>query len=313
MENIAQKNLVRRYLLGDLSEPDQLALEQEYFADSEKFEQVWAQENELVDGYVRGDLTPAERALFEQNYLTTPRHQQRVATAKSLLQAADALIPEEKKETVTDAQPATSWWTNLLALFQMPQMAWGAAAALLLLTLAGYWFFKNPNLPAEQIAKNVPDTPVATPTVTTMPSPGASASPLPTTIPKVEGKPTSPTPHISPNPQPAILSLALVGAGIRSNGSMQELTVPTGTKQVRLQVPLDGDDYAHYQVQLRTITGTEIVRQSALSPTPNKKSLAALIPAAKLSSGDYVVTLSGISQTGDVEEVNKFYFRINRK
>lgn len=50
MENTAEKNLVRRYLLGDLPAAEQLTLEQKYFADSEKFERVWDLENELVDG-----------------------------------------------------------------------------------------------------------------------------------------------------------------------------------------------------------------------------------------------------------------------
>ena len=43
-----------RYLLGDLPEIEQTAVEQEYFADPEKFEEVWAVENDLVDRYVRG-------------------------------------------------------------------------------------------------------------------------------------------------------------------------------------------------------------------------------------------------------------------
>src|SRR5215470_18820848 len=58
-----------RYLLGDLPETEQTAVEQEYFVDPEKFEEVWATENDLVDGYVRGRLSRRERELFERNYL----------------------------------------------------------------------------------------------------------------------------------------------------------------------------------------------------------------------------------------------------
>ena len=122
-----------RYLLGDLSESEQVALEQEYFADSEKFERMWALENKLVDNYVRGSLPSKERALFERNYLASPKHQARVAVAQDLLQAADETIVEER--ATVPVKPTTSWWLNLLASLQLTQLAWGGAAALAILLM----------------------------------------------------------------------------------------------------------------------------------------------------------------------------------
>jgi hypothetical protein len=78
-----------RYLLGDLPELEAAAVEQEYFDDPEKLEAVWAAENDLVDRYVRGRLPRGERELFERNYLKSPKHRERVAVARSLLDAAD--------------------------------------------------------------------------------------------------------------------------------------------------------------------------------------------------------------------------------
>ncbi|HEV2668794.1 MAG TPA: hypothetical protein VG324_28005, partial [Blastocatellia bacterium] len=94
-----------RYLLGDLPEIEQTAVEQEYFADPEKFEEVWAAENDLVDRYVRGRLSRGERELFERNYLQSPKHRERVAVARKLLEAADrhvadcgrAIVPEPSR------------------------------------------------------------------------------------------------------------------------------------------------------------------------------------------------------------------------
>src|SRR5215813_2832325 len=85
-----QDERMTRYLLGDLPETEQTAVEQEYFADPEKLEEVWAAENDLVDRYVRGRLSRAERELFERNYLQSPKHRERVATGKKLLEAADS-------------------------------------------------------------------------------------------------------------------------------------------------------------------------------------------------------------------------------
>lgn len=309
MENIAQKNLVRRYLLGDLPEAEQLALEQEYFADNEKFEQVWDSENELVDGYVRDQLTRRERELFERNYLTIPRHQQKVATARSLVQAADETIAEET--TVIEPQPKPSWWSNFLAFFQMPQMAWGAAAALLLLTLVGYWYSRNTGIPSEPIAKQVPyaqPTPMATPTAST---PIATPTHTTTTTPTVAPKQTAPAPSISPTAQPAVPAVLafVLGGGLRKPGDIQSLTVPSGTKQVRLQMTLEGDDYPRYQIKLRSVAGKEVLNQS-VQPALNKKSVVATLPANKLAPGDYILTLSGVTTANETEEINQYLFRI---
>src|SRR5262245_12197631 len=89
-----QDERMTRYLLGDLPESEQMAVEQEYFADPEKFEEVWAAENDLVDRYARGRLSRGERELFERNYLQSPKRRDRVATGRKLLEAADRYVAE---------------------------------------------------------------------------------------------------------------------------------------------------------------------------------------------------------------------------
>jgi len=51
----------RRYLLGELSEEEQAALERSYFTDSNVFNQVLQVESELVDAYARGQLSTEMR------------------------------------------------------------------------------------------------------------------------------------------------------------------------------------------------------------------------------------------------------------
>ncbi|MFN7929796.1 MAG: hypothetical protein U0Y68_17995 [Blastocatellia bacterium] len=297
MENVAQKNLVRRYLLGDLPEREQLQLEQAYFANSEMFEQVWDWENELVDSYVRGQLPKQERDLFERHYLTTLKHQQRVAVARNLVQAADATLP---REAITDAAP--SWWTNLLAFFSGPQLAWGGALALLLLTLGGWWYFR-PSA-AEQIAQKTPSV-----------QPSASDSPI-LAIPAPATSPVaSPAPSVSPAAQPAVPAVLAftLGGALRKAGDVQPIVILHGTKQVRLQIPLDGEDYPNYQIKLRSAGGASVLNQNLLRPAPNKKVVAVLLPANKLSPGDYVLTLSGVTSANETEELQQHLFRVTYK
>ena len=88
------ENLIRSYLLGQLIEVDQAALEQELLTDQGKFDQVWAVENELIDSYVRGEMSPADQERFEGHYLASLLHIERVAIAKSLLTDIDQAVGE---------------------------------------------------------------------------------------------------------------------------------------------------------------------------------------------------------------------------
>jgi hypothetical protein len=84
-----RENLMRRYLLGELTDANQAALEQELLFDRGKFDQAWGVENELVDSYVRGEMSCADRERFEGHYLVSPLHRERVAIAESFLADID--------------------------------------------------------------------------------------------------------------------------------------------------------------------------------------------------------------------------------
>src|SRR5262249_52365161 len=128
-----QDERMARYLLGDLPEAEAEAVEQEYFADPEKLESVWAAENDLVDRYVRGRLARAERELFERNYLRSQKHRERVVVARSLLNAADREVVED--ESVRQAaRPASYRRNKWVERWFGPRLQWvGLAAATLLI------------------------------------------------------------------------------------------------------------------------------------------------------------------------------------
>ena len=59
---------MKRYLLGELDESEQKALEEEYFTDSQLFDKMTQVESDLVDDYVRGRLPAETRKQFEQTH-----------------------------------------------------------------------------------------------------------------------------------------------------------------------------------------------------------------------------------------------------
>src|SRR5262245_61748791 len=140
-----QYERMTRYLLGDLLETEQMAVEQEYFADPEKFEEVWAAENDLVDRYVRGRLSRGERDLFERNYLQSPKHRERVALARKLLEAAD----RQALESGPAPSRAPNRLTETLSAILTPRFLAPAAAFLLLLSVLSWLMVERSRLNGE--------------------------------------------------------------------------------------------------------------------------------------------------------------------
>ena len=82
--------LMIRYLLGDVSEDEQLRLEEQFFTDEDSYQQLTALEDELRYDYAQGNLTPRERQLFEKRFLTTPADRKKVDLAKAVLQKSSS-------------------------------------------------------------------------------------------------------------------------------------------------------------------------------------------------------------------------------
>jgi hypothetical protein len=80
----------RRYLLGELSEDERVAIERAYFADQRAGDAIAAEEDALIDDYVSGRLSARDRERFEGHYLASPVHRQRVATIRRLSEIADS-------------------------------------------------------------------------------------------------------------------------------------------------------------------------------------------------------------------------------
>lgn len=112
------------FLLGELPEAEAEALEASMFDDDERFRELSAYEDELVDAYVGGALIGARRERFEARLLPDERIRSKVATARALAVVAQRTAP--------------SWWSRAKAYFTLPRaglglMAAAAATALVLL------------------------------------------------------------------------------------------------------------------------------------------------------------------------------------
>lgn len=191
-----QTDDARPYLLGQMSEDEQAALERGYFADPERLEDVAAAESELVDAYLAGDLAAGERAAFESHYLASPVHRDRLDTATRLRLAT-------------------------VARRRRPPVAWIALAAAALLALGVSWWWTAPVPAPSQRAEGPSPAPTALAPAT---EPSAATTAPPTRTPKrvvtlslaavrVRGDQPAPELRLAPSADEVVLRLGGLDAG----------------------------------------------------------------------------------------------------
>ncbi len=298
-ENETLINQMRGYLLGSLPEPEQIALEQSFFADSETLERLQEVEFDLVDSYVRSRLPVNERQQFERHYLTTPQHRERVAIAKELLRVVDKQVLPQPN------QAQESFWKKLWADLSAPQFAFGiAVTAVLLLMIGGGWLAIQKTLWHQQRQKErVAELSRKTELENQIAQQNERNAELNSELERLRGE-------TAPATQPTLFSFTLLPT-IRG-GEQQVLKIPAGTDQVRLLMKTESVAYRRFQTTIRQVDGDGSWNQSANAPkqTNGGATVSVKIPANKLRSGDYILTLTGVDAAGSTEEINRYSFRV---
>src|SRR5262245_32813065 len=297
-----------RYLLGDLPETEQTAVEQEYFVDQEKFEEVWATENDLVDGYVRGRLSRRERELFERNYLQSPKHRERVAVARKLIEAADRQVTESGRAIV----PAPSRLMEALKALVTPRFLAPATAFLLLLSFLSWMMIERSRL-NEELGKTqaqlsdqqAREREIAGQLAAEREQGARLKSKLDSLLESIAQMPS-----LTP---PSILSFILKPAGgTRETGEpQQQITIPRETDLVKLEMKVEKGDSRRFQAAIRAVGGPQVwISQRSLKPRSG--AITVTVPANKLPVNDYFLTLSTKTPAGEPEEIY-YPFRVLRK
>src|SRR5438876_7752608 len=138
--NLENDSMIKRYLLGELTQEGQQQIEERLLRDSDYFEHLQLCEDELVDEYVRGGLPPDEQRRFDNHFLSTPERHEKLRFARALRRYVSAAV---EAEPATTARSARSQLLSASLRGRLPVMAYSLAAALLLV-LGGTWvIFRN--------------------------------------------------------------------------------------------------------------------------------------------------------------------------
>ncbi len=272
-----QQERALRYLLGQMSEAETIAFEEEYFQDDNLFEQMVDIENDLVDSYVRGELSETERRQFENGYLGSSPKRKHVRFARALTDSSSGISVKEQapahpsRETSKPESTTSNWPARIGAFVPILRQAghskvsWlrpltaGAVVAIAVVLL--FWTFtKHPFRPSHA------------------------------------------------NEQIASISFSLEPGLTRLNGGAQ-ISIPAEIKQVQFQLELARPAASgNYRAVLNTPERTG-VWSGAASLTVNKAVVT--VPAQALPRGDYTLELQA-NRNAVWEEIETYYFRMLR-
>ena len=311
---------IRQYLLGELSEPEQVAIEDLAFEDQSVLEQILAVEQDLIDDYVSGDISEERRQSFQQHFLASAERKKKVAFATAL-----AAVVNESPAPAIDVAIAPSWRTKLAAVFTRPAFAYSFAAASLLLFFVGSWLvFDRNRLRSEiaqlrtaqesqtaqnrQLEKDLANERLQNQELLANRGTPPQQTPTPEIQPKSPPQPATPT-------SPIIVALSLLPGISRGSNSLPQLAIAKDTTLVRLQIGIDPqENYRRYRVELRTEKGQQVLAQGNLPARAGShgRSIPLSVPASALGNGRYELTLKGITDSGTTEDVGFYYFDVKK-
>jgi hypothetical protein len=310
------ENLTRRYLLGELSEADQTAFEEELLIDRGKFDQARAIENELIDSYVRGDMSHARRERFESHYLASSLHRERVKIATALLTHIDQAAGE--KAEAGEKGTAATWrrWHPLRA----SSPVFGATLAIALLLLISFVWSRVERIRSTgRIAKLQDEAQAESALLRRREQELTSQNrEIEKELAEVNRRNEQMVAELErlrrqpPVSSPAVLSFLLSPPPVRGEQALPQATIPRLTGQARLLMELGNNDYANCQAILQTVEGREIFRRRTDKVRFGKDQVFAALPieAGEIARGDYILILFGRTSEGKTEEIDQFFFRV---
>ena len=319
--DLNNEKLIARYLLGDLPEEQQVAIEDRAFADKDYLALVTAVENDLIDEYVRQELSPTERQQFERQFLASAERRKRVEFAKAL-----ARVPER---TVVSETAKWSWRDSLYALISglNPAAKIAFAAVMLLLIVGGAWLLTATLRLRSQLtqlqAQNQARQSELQQQVEAERRRNEELNARLTQEQQQREQSEESLQKLSetgdatnPPPRPVIAALTLLPGLSRGGGDKASLVMPEDARLVRLQIGIDPNEpYKTFAVELRTGAGRQVwTRENLTARTRGKaRAVSLTLPASALKSGDYELRLSGRREGGESEDVGFYYFDVKKR
>lgn len=306
------EDLIRGYLLGDVSEEERAGIEERFFADDDFYQSLLVAEDDLIYDYLRGALDQRERLLMEEQMTASPRRLQKVELVKGLMQAASVKESEEK---------ITLW--QRLRVFFAPVRALQLATAALALALAfgGYFLLRQSRdlrvemarLEQQREQERESAFERERESARQLERERARTRELTGQLER-EREEKKELAEAARNrqieEQLSTQTLTLLHT-TRDRADAERIVINKNTSRIAVRLDLDGNtQYRSYRAEVRTSSGNLVWNQGAQS---KRKTVVLQLPAGILADGEYEVTLKGDAGKGQFEVMNFYYFVVTKK
>jgi hypothetical protein len=327
------------FVLDDLSEEQREQVEERFFTDDLFYQNLLLVEDDLIYDYFRGALEPDLRAKFEKRLNASPGWKQKVDAVMALMEQVDGIASREPVvqrrpggafapplgPTASGHQPSSPW-IAALATIRSPAFGLAAAAAMLLIALAGgiYGLRERARLGDEvaQLERGREEDRAKTREreeemrgrITALEERERNLA----REVEAERRRRSETEQAAANQRSSDLSVAsflLLPGLVRGSDEPERVLIPEWARRVELRLDLERDTtYRRFRAELRTGSGRLLWSGPVHPPVAGESAPVVLsLPARTLAGGEYEVTLLGARGDGSFETLRYYYFLAMRQ
>jgi hypothetical protein len=317
------EELIARYLLGDLPEEEQALLEDRAFSDRDYMRIIVAVEGDLIDEYVRGGLSDSERLRFERRFLVSAERQRKVEFARALANVIPMATGEDAARQALALAPPSQWSSFITSLrglklafkFSMAAVAMTLVIGVSLLIaesvrlrahITQLQAERRTRLRQEEILRQQAD------------GERARSEDLAAQLRRERERSEELARQIELDQSRErstglsfIASVFLPPGVPRGGAERPKLVVPQPAGAARLQIGLEREDeYKSFSVWIRTAQGQVVWTQDKLRPRQSRagRIVNLVIPGRVLGPGEYELTLKGVIDNQNTEDVRYYYF-----
>jgi hypothetical protein len=284
-QRILDQALIRKYLLGDISNEEQEGIEQRLLVDEDFTEELSMTRTEMVDDYVAGNLSAKEKQEFENHFLSTPEHVRIVEIGKAL----NNRLEDQSRDSAIRNSPALPRYRirSLNVIISLTACAILAVAAYFVWDLVRD---RQPNNnPANEAQKQ--------------------RRILENELVKLN------RPATSAQTSFAVVSLNLKPILVRDIGENRSVVIPRNPSIVRLRLELPVVKYQTYATSLQTDDGVDLGAIDGLmaSTLNNGKVVVLDLPSWLIRPGSFQIKLTGVLPSGQSEDITRYPFELTNQ
>ncbi len=322
------EKVIARYLLGDLTEEQQIEIEDRAFADKEYLATITAVENDLIDEYVRDEMSASDRLKFESRFLASAERRKRVEFAKALATVTSESVVSEK----VDPKQALSWRESLVNFFSSlnPLAKIAVAAAMLMVLVGGAWLLTEilrlrmqlNQLQAEDKSRQDDQKSLEQQVEAERKRNAELTASLNQEKQQREQTDESlrqltEARETSTSAPPSIIATLTLLPGIsRGGGEKPKLALAENVRVVRLRLGIDADEeYKSFAVEVRSSGGRLVWNRENLRVTSKggARAIGLTVPAMVLKPGEYELRLIGVAEGSGREDLGFYYFDVTKR